>query len=90
MVWLLLIPMFNLVWNFSVFPKLSASYKAYFDSVGRTDVGNAGSGMALAYCICAACGILPCVGMLAGLAALVLLILYVVEAHRLKNLIPAS
>ncbi len=90
LVWLSLIPIFNLVWNFFVFPKLSASFKAYFDSVGGRDLGNAGRGMALAYCICAACMIIPCVALPAVLGALVLLILYLVEAYKLKSLISAS
>ena len=30
MVWLLMIPLFNIVWNFFVYPKISESYQAYF------------------------------------------------------------
>ena len=88
MVWLLMIPCFNVVWNFFVYLQLADSYKAYFASVGRTDVGDCGKGIGLGYAICAACCIIPCVNYLAGPAALVLLIIYLVKAMDLKNQIP--
>jgi len=84
-VWLLLIPCFNIVWNFFVFPKVSESYSAYFAVQGRTDVGAAAGGIGLAYAICVVCSIIPCVGSLAGLASLVLLIIYLVKITGLKN-----
>jgi hypothetical protein len=90
LVWLLLIPCFNLIWNFFVFPKVSQSYKAYFDSVGRTDVGTCAAGLGMGYCICAVISIVPCVGFLAGVAGLVLLIMFLVEITRLKNQISAA
>ena len=88
MVWLLLIPCFNLVWNFFVYPQLADSYKAYFASVGRPDVGDCGRGIGLGYAVCLACCIIPCLNYLAGPAALVLLIIYLVKAMDLKNQIP--
>ena len=90
-IWLLLIPLFNLVWNFFVIPKISDSYKAYFDSVGRTDVGTCNREIGLGYCIAAACsfvGVIPIIGILgslAGLAALVLLILFLIKTYELKK-----
>ena len=88
MVWLLMIPCFNLVWNFFVYLQLADSYKAYFASVGRTDVGDCGRGIGLGYAICAACCIIPCLNYLAGPVALVLLIIYLVKAMSLKDQIP--
>lgn len=85
MVWLLLIPCFNMVWNFFVYPKVSDSYSAYFAVQGRTDVGDAGGRLGLAYAICAVCSIIPCVGYVAGLAGLVLLIIYLIKITGLKN-----
>jgi hypothetical protein len=85
MVWLLLIPCFNMVWNFFVFPKISESYSAYFAVQGRNDVGDAGGRLGLAYAICVPCGLIPCVGYVASLAALVLLIIYLVKITKLKN-----
>ena len=34
-VWLLLIPLFNLVWNFFVFQRIPESYQSFFHSRGR-------------------------------------------------------
>jgi hypothetical protein len=84
-VWLLLIPLFNLVWNFFVYPRVSASYQSYFESRGRTDVGDAGRGLGLGYAICCACSIIPVVGGFVGLAALVLWILFLVKIYGLKK-----
>jgi hypothetical protein len=85
MIWLLMIPLFNLVWNFFTFPKISDSYASYFQSRGRTDVGDAGRGIGLAFAICAACSIIPCVGVFTALASLVLLILFLVKIYGLKS-----
>lgn len=88
MVWLLLIPLFNLIWNFFVYQKLPDSYKSYFSSQGRTDVSDCGKGIGLAYAISAAACIVPCLNYLAVPAALVLLIIFLVKAMGLKNQIP--
>lgn len=90
LVWLLLIPCFSLIWNFFVFPRLGESFKQYFDSAGQTDVGDAGTTLGWAYAICSACTLIPYAGIVAGLAALVILILFLVKANELKNRIPAS
>ena len=85
MVWLLLIPLFHLVWNFFVYPKLAESYQAYFAAQGRTDVGDCGRQIGLVYCILAACSLIPYAGVLTGLGALVLLVIFLVKAYELKN-----
>jgi len=90
MVWLLLIPCFNIVWNFIALPKVSRSYKAYFDSIGRSDVGTCGEGLATGYAVCVACTLIPCVGMFASLASLVLLIMYLAKILGLKAHIQVS
>jgi hypothetical protein len=90
MVWLLLIPLFNLVWIFFIYPALATSYKNYFNSIGRTDVGDCGYSIALVYCICACCGVVPYIGILPGIAALVLLIVFLVKAWDLRSQIPAN
>ena len=84
-IWLLLIPLFNLVWNFFVVPKIAESYKAYFDSIGRTNVGTCGREFAFYYCIAAICCFIPVLGSLAGLAGLVLLILFLIKIYDLKK-----
>ncbi len=90
MVWLLLIPCFNVVWIFFVYLRLSNSFKSYFNSIGRTDVGDCGFNLGLAYCICAVLSAIPYLGACIGLAALVLLILYLVKVTDLKRQIPEN
>jgi heme/copper-type cytochrome/quinol oxidase subunit 2 len=90
MVWLLLIPCFNLVWNFFVYIRLSRSLKGYFNSVGNQTVGDCGEGLGLAFSICEAATIIPCLGLLAGIGAIVLVILYLVKANQLTEQIPQT
>lgn len=74
MVWLLLIPCFNLVWIFFVYPKIAESFQSYFASAGRTDVGDCGLGLAKTYCILVVSnlglsllGMIPVIGAIFGL-----------------------
>ena len=90
MVWLLMIPCFNLIWNFVVFPKLSRSYKSYFNAAGDESEGNCGETLGLAYSISVVCTLVPVINGIAGLVALVLLIMYLVKVMELKNKILAS
>lgn len=87
LVWLLMIPLFNLVWSFFVFPKIAQSFQSYFRSKGdTTDTGN---GLALAFCILAASellvGWIPCIGAIYSLGVLVVFILVLVKFHGLKE-----
>lgn len=90
LVWLLLVPLVPLVWNFFVFLRLPESFASYFRSVGRTDVGDCGRGLGLWYAICAVAAIVPCVNYAAGPAALVLLIIFLVKVMGLKKQIPEA
>ena len=96
-VFLLLIPCFNIVWNFFVLPKLARSYQSYFAEQGRTDVGDCGEQIGLYYAICCAAGMVlswvPLLGLLAFLlvpASLVLGIIYLVKVLTLKGQIAAQ
>ena len=91
-VWLLLIPLFNIIWNFWVFLKVPESFQAAFAAQGRTDVGDCGRGLGMWYAICAAVStvgafipLVSCFSGLAGLASLVLLILFLVKIMGLKG-----
>src|SRR4051812_14601753 len=87
LVWLLLIPLVPIVWNFFVFQRLPESYQRYFHSIGRTDVGDCGKTIGLWYSIALACSVVPCVNYITFPAALVLLIVFLVKAMSLKNMI---
>jgi len=86
--WLLLIPLFNIVWNFFVFPGLARSYQSYFAERGRTDVGDCGEKIGLWFAICCVASYIPCLNYVAGPASLVLLIIFLVKALNLKGQIP--
>ncbi|MEZ6188655.1 MAG: hypothetical protein R3F62_27080 [Planctomycetota bacterium] len=90
MVWLLLIPCFNLIWNFFVYPKVAASFQNYFNDQESVqgDIGDCGASLAQYYCIAFICQIVPLVNYLAGPASLVLLILTLVKFSSLKAMIP--
>ena len=91
LVWLLLIPVFSLVWNFFVVLKLSASFRSYFAAKGKTDVGDCGKMLGLAYAIIAALSFLFStaggMGNWLGLAGLILLVLYLIKVMNLKKLV---
>ena len=89
LVWLLLIPCFNLVWNFFVFTRISKSYQNYFYDHDRPHIGDCGAGIGIAYSVCTVLASIPCVnyitGIFCGPAMLVLIIIYLVQLHGLKR-----
>lgn len=90
LVFLLLIPFFNLYWNFVVFLQIPDSYKAYFDAHGRTEFGDCGRGIGKWYAICALCMLVPCLNYIAGPAALVLFIIFLVKIYSMKGALGSS
>ncbi|MBX3737040.1 MAG: hypothetical protein KF715_10145 [Candidatus Didemnitutus sp.] len=85
---LLLIPFFSLIWNFFVHPKVAESLKAYYDAHGAHSHGDCGGGLALWMCICCVGAFIPFLGFVAGIAGLVLLIMFYVKAFELSSRIP--
>lgn len=83
--WLLMIPLFNLVWNFFTWPKIAQGYQAHFTAVGRAGHGENVYKLSMAYCIVTACAVVPCVNYLAGPASLVLIIIMLVQLNGLKT-----
>ena len=84
-VWLLLIPCFAVIWNFWVFQRVPQSFHDYFASQGRTDLGDCGGQLGLWYAICGVASVVPCLNYIAGPAALVLLIIFLVKIVELKK-----
>ncbi len=85
MVWLLLIPLFSVIWNFFVFPKISESYKNYLDDHGSTDHADAGRSLAIAYSVLVCVSLIPYINMCLGPAALIVLIIYLVKINGYKS-----
>jgi hypothetical protein len=86
-VWLLLIPLFNIVWNFFVSQRVPDTFRVYFEATGRPQPGDYGKQLGLIYSILACCVFIPCLGSLCGFAALVILIILVVKFSGFKSLI---
>lgn len=90
-VWLLLIPVFHMVWCFIAFPRLSDSYKSALAELDPdADVGDCGKGIATAYCILVVASYVSCVGSLAGVGALILLIVFIIKSLDLHKRIAAA
>ncbi len=80
MVWLLLVPLFNIIWSFFVVLALAKSLANEFARRGvPSPEAEPGQSIGLAMCICACCGVIPILGVLASLASLVLWIMYWVK-----------
>jgi hypothetical protein len=81
-VWLILIPVFGLVWQFIVVNAIADSLKAEFLKRSiKTDEDRPGIQIGLAYCILQCCSIVPFLGILASLAGLICWIIYWVKIH---------
>ncbi len=77
MVWLLLIPLVNLIWNFFVVTSVAKSLANEYARRGLPSAEPApGQNIGMAMSVCACCCIVPVLGALAGLANLVLWIVY--------------
>ena len=84
MVWLICIPCFNIVWIFFVYPRIARSYQNYFRAQDVTTwviaAKRSASGTASAWC----CPRFLCVGGIAAIASLILLIIYFVTLFGLR------
>jgi hypothetical protein len=77
MVWLLLVPLVNIVWHFFVVLALAKSLSNEFRARNFMNVEpEPGKAIGIAMCTCGACAIVPILGILAGLAQLVLIVVY--------------
>ncbi len=94
MLWLLLVPFVNLVWHFFVVLGMAKSLGNEFRARNIQGIEpEPGQSVGIPMCICGACGIIPVLGLLAGLAYLVLWIVYwakIAEYSRMLDRIPAQ
>ena len=84
LVFLLLIPLFNLVWNFIVVTKIRDSLQAEFAARNLQGTGF-GFGIGIAMCILYIVCIIPLINLLAAPAALVCWIIYWVQIAGFKS-----
>ena len=79
MVWLMFIPLFNLVWQFFVVINIAKSLEAEFSKRGQSIDPDPGKTLGLVMCILVCCGIIPLLGILCSLGAFVCWIIYWVK-----------
>jgi hypothetical protein len=79
MVWLLFIPLFNIIWHFMVVMNMAKSLGAEFQKRGLQEEPQPGQKLGMIMCILMVCGIIPILGILCSLAGLVCWILYWVK-----------
>ena len=79
MVWLMFIPLFNIVWHFFVVLNIAKSLGAEFAKRGIAEEPDPGKTIGIVMCILACCGIIPILGILCSLGALVCWIMYWVK-----------
>lgn len=89
-VWLMFIPLFNIIYPFILYPKITDSVKLEMESRGIAETGDYGRGIGIALPVTGLCGIIPVIGILASLANLVLFILFWVKMAGYKNTLKNS
>lgn len=77
--WLLLIPIFNLVWQFIVVSRIASSLANEFRLRSMIKEPEPAKSLGLAFCLLFVCGIVPFLGVLAGIAGMICWILYWVK-----------
>ncbi|MDH4473638.1 MAG: hypothetical protein QE487_13595 [Fluviicola sp.] len=87
-VWLMFIPLFNIVYPFILYPKISESIRLEFEERNEYQEGDYGKGLGITLGAIGAVGILPIPQMiksLIGLGNLVILIVFWVKMAEFKN-----
>jgi ABC-type antimicrobial peptide transport system permease subunit len=88
MVWLLLIPLFNLIWNFLIVNAISESLTKEFRLRGVLFFeSEPGKRIGMPMAVCGACSVIPILGILASLAYFVLWIVYWVKVSGFSKML---
>jgi hypothetical protein len=91
LVWLALIPIFSIIWNFFIVSKVAESLRLEFKQRNiQTQEEKPGYTIGLAYCILVCCSIIPMLGILAILAGFVCWIIHWVKISGYKAELEAS
>ncbi|HET7395823.1 MAG TPA: hypothetical protein VFK12_05250 [Gammaproteobacteria bacterium] len=89
LVFLLLVPLFNLIWNFIVIGKLRDSLQAEYAARDLQGDGF-GYGIGLAMSILFVCGIIPLINLLVGIPALICWIIFWVKMAGYRKTLAAA
>jgi H+/Cl- antiporter ClcA len=91
MVWLLLIPLLNLIWNFIVVTSMARSLANEYARRGiPSSEPLPGQSIGIAMSVCNCCCIIPVLGAFAGLAGLVLWIVYWIKIAEFSRTLDIS
>jgi hypothetical protein len=90
LIWLALIPGFNLIWDFFVVINLGDSLDKEFKKRGIITEAFPGKSIGLAFCITDVCGLVPIVNFLAGPASFVCWIIYWIKIAGFSKQLAAS
>jgi hypothetical protein len=88
--WLLLIPFFNLVWGFILYPRISESLEREFRQRNLPIEPEPAKSLGLTLAILQACGIVPVVNIFTGIAGLICYILYWIKISGYANQLAAA
>lgn len=87
-VWLTIIPLFGMVWQFFVVDRMSKSLKAEFLKRNiQIAEEKPGYSIGIAFCVLQCCGIIPILGGFAGIGGLVCWIIYWIKIADYKTLL---
>jgi hypothetical protein len=84
-VWLMLIPLFNLVYPFILYPKISDSIANEYEARGMNPDGDFGKGLGTAMPILGLCSVIPLLGLLSAIGYFVVWIIFWVKMSEYKN-----
>ena len=84
-VWLMLIPLFNVIWIFMVVSAIANSTQAQLEQYGVSSSQKPTYNLGLAWAICTLCNWIPMVGVFAGIVSFVLFILYWVKVNEVRK-----
>ena len=76
MVWLLFVPLLNIVWHFFVVMNMAKSLGAEFQKRGIAEEPEPGKKIGMIMCILACCGVIPVIGAFISIGGLVCWIIY--------------
>ncbi len=85
---LLVVPVFNLIWQFIYPRKLSQAYQRAFRHHNAL-LDDCGEQLALYWAVCVLCTLIPCLGGFSAIAAFVLMIIYLIKITECKSRVGA-
>lgn len=84
LVWLGLVPCLGLLVFIAVAVLVPIAFKDAFAARGRTEFGDCGLMVGIAWIACAVLGMIPFIGIVFGLGALICMILFIVKLRQMK------